>query len=114
MAIEVKPVPRPEWSLVPHEGCRNVESKALLRHPQVFIAMLRFGKQGTIHEHAAPIDIDVICLKGRGMTSLDGEQAALNEGEHVRWPANMAHRLWTEDDEMVTLMIEHVGEKKEA
>ena len=109
MAIEVKPVPRPEWSPAPHEGSRNVEGKALLRHPQVAIAMLRFGKHGTIHEHAAPMDIDVVCLEGRGMTSLDGEQAPLSEGECVRWPAGMSHRLWTEDSEMTTLMIEHVG-----
>jgi len=109
MAIVVKPVPRWEWSPAPHDGCRNVEGKGLLRHPQVTIAMLRFGKHGTIHEHAAPIDIDVICLKGRGMTSLDGEQAALSEGQQVRWPAGMSHRLWTEEDEMTTLMIEHVG-----
>ena len=105
MAIEVRPVPRPEWLPVPHEGCRNVESKALLRHPQVAIAMLRFGKHGTIHEHPAPIDIDVICLEGRGLTSLDGEQASLSEGQRVRWPAGIAHRLWTEDDAMVTRPI---------
>ena len=109
MAVDVRPVPRPEWSPPPHEGCRNVEGKALLRHPNVAVAMLRFGKHGTIHEHPAPIDIDVICLEGRGMTSLDGEQAELSEGQQVRWPAGVSHRLWTEDSEMVTLMIEHVG-----
>jgi quercetin dioxygenase-like cupin family protein len=86
-----------------------VEGKLLLRNARVSIAMLRFGRQATIHEHPAPIDIDVICLDGRGMTSLDGEQAALGEGQQVRWPAGRSHRLWTEDDEMITLMIEHVG-----
>jgi quercetin dioxygenase-like cupin family protein len=110
MSIEVKPVPRAEWSAVPFEGCRNVESKALLRGTQVAVAMLRFGKHATIHEHPAPIDIDVVCLEGRGMTSLDGEEAAIHEGEQVRWPAGVSHRLWTKDSEMTTLMIEHVGE----
>ena len=109
MPIEVKPVPRWEWSPSPHDGTRNVEGKLLLRNARVSIAMLRFGPQATIHEHPAPIDIDVICLEGRGVTSLDGEQAALGEGQQVRWPAGKSHRLWTEDDEMVTLMIEHIG-----
>jgi quercetin dioxygenase-like cupin family protein len=112
MAIDVKPVPRPVWAPVPYEGCRNVQSKGLLRHPQVAVAMLRFGKNGTIHEHAAPFDIDVVCLDGRGLTSLAGEQAALSEGQQVRWPAGVSHCLWTEDDEMVTLMVEHVGMTK--
>lgn len=109
MAVDVRPVPRPEWSPVPHQGCCNVESRALLRDARVAVAMLRFGKRGTINEHTAPVDIDVVCLEGRGLTSLDGEQAALSEGQQVRWPAGMSHRLWTEEDEMVTLMIEHVG-----
>ena len=109
MNIEVKPVPRWEWSPAPHEGTRNVEGKLLLRNARVSIAMLRFGKDATIHEHPAPIDIDVVCLDGRGMTSLDGDAAAIREGERVRWPAGVSHRLWTEDSEMTTLMIEHVG-----
>lgn len=108
MIPEVRSVPRADWSPAPHEGCHNVEGKALLRHPQVAIAMLRFGKNGTIHEHPAPFDIDVVCLEGRGKTSLDGDEAAISEGQWVRWPANMSHRLWTEDGEMVTLMVEHV------
>ena len=73
------------------------------------VAMLHFRSHGTIHEHAASYEIDVICLEGRGMTSLAAEEAKLEAGQRVRWPASVAHRLWTEDDEMTTLMIEHLG-----
>jgi quercetin dioxygenase-like cupin family protein len=109
MTIDVKPVPRWEWSPSPHEGTREVEGRLLLRNARVSIAMLRFGRHGTIHEHPAPIDIDVVCLEGSGMTSLDGETAEIREGQWVRWPAGAQHRLWTEDEAMVTLMIEHAG-----
>jgi len=114
MTVDVKPVPRADWSPVPYDGCQNVESRTLLRNAQASVAMLRFGKNGTIHEHAAPMDIDVICLEGRGMTSLDGEAAPISAGETVRWPSGAQHRLWTEDGEMTTLMIEHIGTLKKA
>jgi quercetin dioxygenase-like cupin family protein len=109
MTVDVKPVPRWEWSPSPQQETREVEGRLILRNARVSVAMLRFGKHGTIHEHPASIDIDVVCLEGRGMTSLDGEIASIREGETVRWPAGVSHRLWTDDAEMVTLMIEHVG-----
>ncbi len=107
MTVDVQPVPRPEWSPLPREGCHGVEGKVLLRLPHLSLAILRFSPGGTIHEHPADHDIDVICLEGWGMTSVGGTTAALQEGESVRWPAGLPHRLWTEDHEMVTLMVEH-------
>jgi len=104
---EIRPVPRSEWRPLPFAGCINVESKALLRLPQLSIAMLRFQPGGTIHEHAAAIDIDVICLEGQGLTSLDGRSAPIQAGEQVRWPAGIPHRLWTTGSGMTTLMVEH-------
>ena len=112
MALKVQPVRRPEWSPVPQEGCLNVESKALLALDHLGVAMLKFGRNGTIHPHPAPFDIDVVCLEGQGMTSVDDEQAAISAGQLVRWPANAVHRLWTEEHEMMTLMLEHVGTRK--
>jgi quercetin dioxygenase-like cupin family protein len=112
MTLAVTPVPRPSWSPVPHEGCRNVDGKALLKLDHLAVAMLRFGPRGTIHEHAAGWEIDVICLEGQGMTSVDGEPAPIRAGETVRWPANAQHRLWTEGHTMVTLMIEHLDGAK--
>lgn len=107
--LEIQPVPRPEWSLLPYEGCVGVEGKLLLRLPHLSIAMLRFAPGGTIHEHAADIHIDVICLEGRGMTSIDGESAPLHAGEQVRWPSGKPHRLWAEDEGFTTLMVEHTA-----
>jgi quercetin dioxygenase-like cupin family protein len=107
MPLDIQPIPRPEWSPLPFEGCHHVEGKVLLRRPHLSLALLRFSPGGTIHEHPADIDIDVICLEGHGMTSVDGIAAELHASEQVRWPAGLAHRLWTEDSQMVTLMVEH-------
>ena len=98
---------RPSWTPLPYEGCINVYAKSLLSLEHLGIAMLRFEKEATIHEHPADMEIDVICLEGAGFTSVSGKQAPLKAGERVRWPAGQPHRLWTTDSEMITLMVEH-------
>ena len=109
MPPDVTPFQRAEWRPLPFDGCVNVESRALLRAERVFLAQLRFGPHGTIHEHPADIAIDVVCLEGSGFTSVDGEAAPIAAGQKVRWPAGRPHRLWTEDDSMLTLMVEHAN-----
>ena len=94
---------------MPRPGCSNVQVKVLLRADDVFLALLRFAPDGTIDEHAADHEIDVICLEGRGRTSVGETALDLRAGERVRWPAGGQHRLWTEDSMMVTLMVERPG-----
>lgn len=108
MSVDVGPVPRPEWARVPDPDAHGVESKELLDQDDVFLALLRFAENATIHEHAAPHEITAICLEGRGFTSVGGESAPLRAGERVVWPMNAPHRLWTEDSTMVTLMVERI------
>ncbi len=79
----------------------------LLRSPTLILALLRFAPDGTIHEHAAPMDIDVVCLEGQGFVSVGDERFPFSAGESVRWPTGAMHRLWTEATEMTTLMVEH-------
>jgi quercetin dioxygenase-like cupin family protein len=107
MPLEVRSVPRPDWAPLPREGCRGVDVKVLVEVDHLLVAMLRFQPGGTIDEHPSHFDGDVICLDGQGMTSVGGEQAPIRAGQHVDWPAEAPHRLWTGNSEMVTLMIEH-------
>jgi len=106
VSVDIRPWPRPEWSPVPAEGATGVESVALVREDDLFIAMLRFTEHATIHEHPGPNDTIVVCLEGEGFTSVAGESAPIRAGEQARWPKNVPHRLWTEGSTMVTLMIE--------
>ena len=109
MSVPVTGVPRPEWSPLPHSDCRGVEGKVLLALPRLHLAMLRFQPGGTIHDHAADHDIDVIVLEGEGMTSVGSETVVIAAGQSVRWPAGMLHRLWAEGGPLVTLMVEHTA-----
>jgi quercetin dioxygenase-like cupin family protein len=69
--------------------------------------MLRFGPDAAIEEHADERGgtHEVICLEGSGFTSVGGEKAPIRAGQHVTWPPGVVHGLWTEGEEMVTLMV---------
>jgi quercetin dioxygenase-like cupin family protein len=109
MTPDVAPVPRAEWSPLPFEGCVGVEGKVLVREDDFFIAMLHFPPHATIHEHPGPNDTLVVCLAGEGLTSVGSETSPLREGERAFWPANVPHRLWTDETTMTTLMVERPG-----
>ena len=93
MTPDVRPVPRPEWSPLPYEGCIGVDGKLLVQEDDFFIAMLRFAPDGTVHEHPGSNDTIVVCLDGEGFTSVAGERAPIRAGEQVRWPKDVTHRL---------------------
>ena len=101
-------LPRFTWTRLQHRGCQRVEARGLLHSENLALVMLRFEPGGTIHEHPAGFDIDVICLEGRGMISVGGVAVRIQAGERARWPAGVPHRLWTEEAAMVTLMVEHI------
>ncbi len=107
--LRIQPIQRDGWTPLPFGGCRNVWVKMLMKLEHMGLAMLRFDTDGTIHEHPAEIEIDVICLEGEGMVSVGDEQSPLKAGERVRWPKRTPHRLWTTTSTMLTLMVEHYG-----
>jgi quercetin dioxygenase-like cupin family protein len=108
MTVDVRPFPRLGWDPLPGDGVVGVTGRVLVREEAFFVAQLRFSKHATIHEHPGERDTIVVCLSGRGFTSVAGETAPLEEGQQVRWPRGIPHRLWTEDSTMSTLMVEQV------
>ena len=111
MSIDIRPFPRLGWDPLPGDGVIGVVGRVLVREDDFFVAQLRFSEHATIHEHPGEHDTIVVCLNGEGFTSVAGETAPLREGEQVRWPKDIAHRLWTEDATMTTLMVEHFDPK---
>lgn len=105
--LEISSFPRNEWSPLPYEGVSQVLGRVLLTRKDLVVAMLNFAGRATIHEHAAEHEIDVICLEGRGFTSVEKDVAAIEAGQSVYWPARKRHRLSTEGFPMLTLMVEH-------
>ncbi len=106
MTVDIRPIPRPGWDPLPYEGCVGVVGRVLVREGDFFVAELRFSEHATIHEHPGENDTIVVCLEGEGYTSVAGDVSPLREGEQVRWPKDVSHRLWTESSTMTTLMIE--------
>jgi quercetin dioxygenase-like cupin family protein len=82
----------------------------LVREDDFFVAMLRFAEQATINEHPGVNDTIVVCIEGSGFTSVGDQTAPIQEGERVRWPRDVPHRLWTEGSTVKTLMVEQTAE----
>lgn len=93
---------------MPRLGCVNVQGRLLLAEDGLALALLRFDPEGTIDEHAAGHDIDVVCLEGEGFISIEHRVYSFGSGETLRWPAGLVHRLWTGDSSMLALMVERV------
>ena len=101
--------PKPDWGPVPRPGCHGVEVRVLLRDDELLIANLRFARETTIDAHAAPWAIEVVVLDGCGRASIGEEVVELAAGQTLHWPADVEHRLWTEDSTLETLMVERIG-----
>lgn len=106
-AAEPRSIPKPDWSALPRAGCVNVEGKVLLRQDNLKLAMLRFAPGGTIDEHSADCDIDVICLEGEGFISVGDTESSFKAGQSLTWTRGQLHKLWTGEHSMMTLMVEH-------
>ncbi len=102
----IERVPRPDWEPLPRRGTVGVSGRVLLRRAGIGVANLKFSVNATIDEHSAPFEIDVICIAGEGFVSVGNESSRFRAGERVVWPAGVSHRLWTQDSEMETIMIE--------
>ncbi len=105
MTVDIRPFPRLGWDPLPGDG---VVGRVLVREEDFFfVGQLRFSEHATTIEHPGDRDTIVACIEGEGFTSVADEIVPLREGQQVRWPRGIAHRLWTEGSTMTTLMIEH-------
>lgn len=102
----IEHMPRPHWEPLPRQGVVGVTGRVILKRDGIVIANLRFAANATIDEHAAPFEIDVICVAGEGFVSIGNESSSFRAGDRVVWPAGVNHRLWTQETEMETVMVE--------
>jgi len=100
-----QPVPRPDWSPLPLDGAVGVDGKVLLPGLPA-LAILRFARNAGFPAHAAPFEVDIVCLDRAGFVLVGETTYPFHAGQRIRWPAHGLHRLWTESTEMTTLMIE--------
>ena len=106
--MKTKSFPRPDWSPVPRDGCKDVMGKVLLVDQRNVVAMLKIAPHGNTDIHPAPYDIHVLCTEGSGFVTCGDETTALAAGESVLWPRDVPHNLYTKAESMTTIMVEHV------
>ena len=90
----------------------GVEGQVWLVDQRVVLAPLRFGPYTQSHLHAADHDIHVVCLEGAGFALSGDKVVQLHQGETVLWPKGEEHDLFTEEESMTTLMVEHVFQSR--
>ncbi len=100
--------PKPDWHLLPKEGCVGVEARVCLVDKRSVVAMLRLGEQAHTDVHPAPYDIHVLCIEGHGFAMSADEVTELQSGESVLWPNGEQHNIYTKSSKMTTIMVEHV------
>jgi len=89
-------MPRADWEPLPCVAAVGVTGRVMLKRAGIAIASLRFSPNAIIDEHAAPFDIDVICIAGEGFVSHGDQSSRFRAGERVVV-------------EMETLMVERIG-----
>jgi len=107
--LDIRSNPQPGWAPVTREGCAGVEARVLLGGSNLVVLMLRLGEAATIDLHAAPHHVDIVVLEGAGHVQVGHEQAPISEGQSLRWPAGVPHRLWTAGEPLTVLVLEHVA-----
>ena len=108
MTIQKQPFAMAEWTTKRTDNARGVAFRVLTQRQDLIVAELQFDPGATFDAHAAPWDCDVFCMSGSGFVRVGDETAKLVADESVLWPRTVLHQLWTEDQPMRTLMIEHL------
>ena len=67
---------------------------------------LHFEPGGEIWEHDAPYPILFVAIAGRGMVRVGGEDACVQAGQAVLWPASVPHKAWADDASLTAIVVE--------
>jgi len=70
------------------------------------VVELHFEPGGEIWEHDAPYPILFIVIEGRGMVRAGGEEARVEAGQAVLWPAGVLHKAWAEGEPLTAIAVE--------
>lgn len=79
----------------------------LLNCPTQIEAMY-FEPRASIDEHSAPNPIIFVVIGGAGFVRIggpDGETRAIQAGDAVLWPAGLDHTVWTENTQMLAIVV---------
>ncbi len=79
---------------------------AIFHDDTLAVVELHFEPGGEIWEHDVPYPILFITIEGRGMVRVGGEDASVQAGQAVLWPAGVLHKAWAEDAPFTAIAVE--------
>lgn len=91
-------------------GTHGVTGRMIHQDARGSIAELTFGTHAALAQHTNPSTAYFVVISGGGLVQVGAEQAAVNHGEAVVWPAGEPHAAWTEGSEMRAIVVELTGE----
>ena len=90
----------------PPAGMQGVADQTIWGDPRVRITELAFAPRAVVAPQTSP-DLGLfIVVSGGGWVQVGDERTAINHGEAVEWPPDVAHGAWTDGTTMRAILVE--------
>ncbi len=91
----------------PPPNCKAMHPAMIYHDNAIHVMELHFEPGGEMWEHDADHPILFIVIHGKGRVRLDGQEAEMQAGEAILWPAGKMHKAWAQDGPFTALAIEY-------
>jgi quercetin dioxygenase-like cupin family protein len=91
----------------PPANCKAMYPALIYHDNAIHVMELHFEPGGEMWEHDADHPILFIVINGKGHVRIDGQEAEMQIGEAISWPAGKMHKAWAEDVSFTALAIEY-------
>jgi quercetin dioxygenase-like cupin family protein len=88
-------------------NCPGMYPALIYHEDPVHVVELHFEPGGEMWEHSADHPILFITIHGKGRVRVDGEEAEIQAGQAVLWPAGKRHKAWAEESPLTAIVVEY-------
>lgn len=106
--MDLKNYARDDWVEKTDSGAVNVAVRMLLVDRRSSLAEVRLQTQAQFLNNEGVWDCHMMCTEGSGYIEIDGVESRIRSGDAVLWPKGINTRLWTENDGLTVLLLEHL------
>lgn len=89
----------------PH--CVNMFPALIFHDEAIHVVELHFEPGGEIWEHEADHPTLFMVIEGSGYVRVGGEEAVMQAGQAVLWPAHIVHKAWAETEAFTAIVVEY-------
>jgi quercetin dioxygenase-like cupin family protein len=91
---------------LPPAGTRGLADQTIWSDPRARITELAFSRRALIPPQTSPDMGLFIVVSGGGWVQVGDERSAINHGEAIEWPPDVAHGAWTDGSPMRAILVE--------